>query len=244
MLRPVAATELGPRLQAVAEQVLPGEPVADLCCDHAALATALVEAGRVPRAVAIDVAAGPLAGAAARLRGLPESVAARIELRQGDGAEALALGEVATVVIAGVGAPLAATLVDAGQCAGTLATVRRLVIQANDGWPRLGALREALAERGWGLVDEVLARERGRIYVVLVAERGEVGSLDADARDFGPILRRGEDPLWGAWLQTQRRRAKAALAGLARAQEGARAQAERGRWDRWAARLDEQLARL
>ena len=62
-----ALGELGPRLRAVAEQVLVDLPVADLCCDHAALALALVRSGRVPRAIAVDVAPSPLVGARRRI---------------------------------------------------------------------------------------------------------------------------------------------------------------------------------
>ena len=54
---------LSARLQQLAEWVLPGRPVADVGCDHALLPIWLVQQGRVPFALAMDVSEDAVASA-------------------------------------------------------------------------------------------------------------------------------------------------------------------------------------
>jgi len=180
----------------------------------------LVAAGRVPLAIAGDVNAGPLAAAGEALaaRGLGD----RVDLRRGDGFAVLEAGEAATVVIAGVGAALAERIIRAGQASAKLGGVRRLIVQANHGFPKLGQLRGALDELGWVIVDEAIARDQGRLYVVIVAERGAARLRGEAEREMGPVLlRRRGDPLVAAWFQRERGRIERALAGMGSADAAA-----------------------
>jgi tRNA (adenine22-N1)-methyltransferase len=224
-MRPVvggssAMIDLGPRLRAIAERVLPGQPVADLCCDHARLAAALVESGRVPHAIAVDINRPPLEAAARMLDTM--HLRERVELREGDGFSAIEPGEVATVVLAGIGASLAERLLEAGAATGRLLGVQRMIVQANHNFPLLGSLRCTIDELGWSLVDECIARDQGRLYVILVAEPGGVRLRDTVDRELGPILRRGDDPLWQAWLAREHTRIHRACSTM----RGSRADAE------------------
>jgi len=199
---------LGSRLRAIADRVPPGSTLADLCCDHAQLAAALVIEGRVPWAIAADLAPAPLRAAATMVAGL--GIGDRVTLRQGDGATVLAAGEVETVVIAGIGAPLAERIV------GELVGASRLIVQVNHGFPKLGRLRERLAELGWEIVDEAIVRDQGRLYPIVVAEPGAAEVLDEADRELGPVLRRSGDPLVRAWFERERERVERALAGMQR----------------------------
>jgi tRNA (adenine22-N1)-methyltransferase len=201
---------LSPRLRALADRVLPGLPVADLCCDHGQLAAALILEARAPWVIAADINATPLRGAAALVDEL--GLGDRVTLRLGDGAAVLEAGEVATVVIAGIGAQLAERIIGEGQA--KLARVRRLIVQVNHGFPKLGALRERLAELGWGIVDEAIALEQGRLYPIVVAEPGVAVVLDEADRELGPVLRRRSDPLVRAWFERERDRVARAIAGM------------------------------
>ena len=206
--------ELGPRLRALADRVLPGATLADLCCDHARLAASVVRSGRVPAAIAGDINAEPLAAAG---RWLAELGVEGVELRRGDGFAVLRPeDQVASVTLAGIGAPLCARLLSEGQT--QLESVERLILQPNHGFPKLGELRAQLVGLGWGIVDECLVRERGRLYVTIVAERGGAGLGDSLDRELGPVLRRGRDPLWAEWLSHERARISRAVEGMARAQ--------------------------
>ena len=60
--------ELSKRLQAVADLVTPGSILADVGCDHAYLSICLVQAGKISRAVAMDVNRGPLGRAQEHIR--------------------------------------------------------------------------------------------------------------------------------------------------------------------------------
>jgi tRNA (adenine22-N1)-methyltransferase len=212
---------LRPRLRAIADRVLPGRPVADLCCDHARLAAALVESGHVPLAIAVDINRAPLQAAARMLDKF--SIRERVSLREGDGLAMVEPGEVSTVVIAGVGATLVERLLEAGSENGRLLGVQRLIVQANQtGFPRLGPLRGMLERLGYSLVDECLVRDQGRLYVILVAEPGGVGLCDAFDHELGPILRRGHDPLWPAWLEREHARVRRACVTM----RGSRADGE------------------
>jgi tRNA (adenine22-N1)-methyltransferase len=203
---------IGPRLQAIAERVLPGLPVAELCCDRAWLSAALVASGRVPHAIASDVAAAPLIAAAAMIE--QHGLRDRVELREGSGLLVLKPGEVATLVIAGIGAPLAERLLSEG--VDVLPGVKRLIVQANHGAPKLGSLRARIDALGWGIIDECVACDRGRLYVILVAAPGRARLRDAVDRELGPILRRAEDPLVSAWFEHERARLERACAGILR----------------------------
>jgi tRNA (adenine22-N1)-methyltransferase len=217
---PSAVMELRPRLRAIAERVLPGLPVADLCCDHARLAASLVESGRVPHAIAVDINRPPLEAAARMLDDM--CLRARVQLREGDGFSALAPGEVATVVLAGIGASLAERLLEAGAASGRLLGVRRMIVQVNHNFPLLGSLRGTIDGLGWSLIDECIVRDQGRLYVILVAEPGGLGLRDAVDRELGPILRRGDDPLWQDWLTREHTRVRRACATM----QGSRAEGE------------------
>lgn len=205
-----AAASLTPRLATLAAQVLPGRPVADIGTDHAYLPIYLVVRGICPRVVATDTAAGPLARAQEHVTaaGLGE----QIELRRGDGLQALAPGEVSTVIMAGLGGPLIARLLAAAPPA-AVSGVNRWLLQPMQGET---TLRRWLLERGWGIVDELLVEDDGRLYVVLVSVGPRFAPAEEiDERDVlvGPILRRRRDPLLGRYLNEHLRRAHMALAG-------------------------------
>jgi tRNA (adenine22-N1)-methyltransferase len=210
-----ATLELGPRLRAIASMVPRGAALADLCCDHATLAASLVARGHVPRAIAGDLNPGPLAAAAETVTAL--GLDDRVELRCGDGLAVLEPGEVEAVVIAGVGALLAARLLREAAACGRLVGLRRVVVQPNHGFPKLGQLRATIDALGLSIVDERLARDRGRLYPILAAAPGDARLGDEVDRELGPVLRRGADPLWDAWLERERDRVRAACEGMVRA---------------------------
>ena len=84
------------------ELVRPGEPVADIGCDHGKLTAVLAASGRYPKVIGADLRPGPLAKAEQTLEyaGCKD----RAELRLGDGLSVLSPGEVSTIVLAGVSA--------------------------------------------------------------------------------------------------------------------------------------------
>jgi tRNA (adenine22-N1)-methyltransferase len=179
--------------------------MADIATDHALLPIALVRGGRVPRAIAIDIAAEPLRGAAKNVQdaGLERSV----ELRRGDGLAPLSDGEVASIVIAGVGGVLCSRMLEAGIPEG----VERLVLQVNAQRPRL---RATLQRIGWPLVDEWMDQSDGRYFVTMVAEPGEPPSLDAADLEFGPHLRARRSATYLEYLRHELERTRGVVERL------------------------------
>jgi tRNA (adenine22-N1)-methyltransferase len=205
------AARLGPRLAAIAELVLPGLPFADIGTDHGRLPTALVLTGLVPWAVACDRAAPPLARARATIE--RARVADRVQVRLAEGLAALAPGEVATAVIAGMGGPTVSAMLAASGA--QVREMQRLVLQPNFGHERL---RRGLAGLGLKLVDERLVVERGRFYAILVTEPGDRGGVESDLDCLvGPYLLDRGGPLLTLYLEQEMRRCEAEAAGVASA---------------------------
>lgn len=200
---------LRPRLSAAAELVLPGRPVLDVGTDHGLLPAALVASGKVPRVVASDVGSEPLAVAAATIA--RHDVEDRVALRCADGLRAISPGEVATIVIAGMGAQRIAAILQAAP--EQRRSAARLVLAPNEDAP---LLRAWLTAHGYALVDERLTIDRGRYYVVMAAEAGEVSSLSAVELLVGPWLMRRGGPVLQRWLRRELALAERARAGLSR----------------------------
>lgn len=186
---------LSPRLQAVADLVLQGQPAADIGCDHAQLAGAWVRSGAVPRAIASDVRPRPLEHARIRLAKFTA-----VEIRLGSGLSTLQPGEVATVAMAGMGGPLMLDLLEASP--EILATTRRVILQPNTSWENV---RRALAERNIPLDAEVLTEDAGRLYLTLAFDPG-ARSATWDEADIvlGPRLRRDRCELFARWVEHRR----------------------------------------
>ena len=207
---PASRPALRPRLAAVAAMVLPDVPALDVGTDHGLLASALVASGRVPRAIASDLRPVPLAGAAVTIARL--GLGDRVISRCADGLRAIDPGEVATIVIAGMGGETIAEILAAEPARRTGA--RRLVLSPQDEAPRL---RGWLVARGLVLVDEQLVEDRGRFYAVIAAERGPSRELSPLELEVGPrIVARG-GPVLVRWLRRELALCDGAAAGLSRA---------------------------
>lgn len=158
---------LPPRLRAVAEVVPAGSVVADVGTDHALLPAYLVASGRCPRAIAVDARPGPLA--AARRTLARYGVADRVDVRQGDGLQALVPGEADVLVIAGLGGETIAQIL--ARRPEVARRARRLVLQPVRG---RDALVRYLAQQGWTVVEREVPEGRRR-YPLLVVEPGGCG---------------------------------------------------------------------
>jgi tRNA A22 N-methylase len=129
-------------------------------------------------------------------------------------------------VIAGVGSARLAALLEQGADADRLVGIERMVLHAEDGFPRVGALRACIDRLGFGFVGETLVHERERFHLVMVVEPGRGARVhDAVDRELGPLLRRGDDPNFVAWRVHERERIARALADMASARAPAQREA-------------------
>jgi tRNA (adenine22-N1)-methyltransferase len=155
-------TNLSPRLAAVLAMVGGDCAVlADIGTDHAMLPVAAVQLNMVVRAIACDIAPGPLSQA---VTGIYNSkMGDRIITRLGDGFDPLAEGEADVAVIAGIGGLNIVGILERGSAKAK--SVKRLILQPQSDTVKL---RKNLHRLGYFIADERLAREGDRFYVIIV----------------------------------------------------------------------------
>ena len=96
--------KLSKRMKAVSSMVTPGGMLADIGTDHGYVPISLVQRKKVKRAIAMDVNIGPLQRANEHIREF--KLEEYIETRLSDGVEKLEVGEVDSILIAGMGGEL------------------------------------------------------------------------------------------------------------------------------------------
>jgi len=195
---------LSERLIQLAEYLPKGARFADIGSDHAYLPCYVCLRDESALAVAGEVNKGPFQIALQNVRryGLEE----RISVRLGDGLDVIdEPDEVRQIVIAGMGGGLISDILEKGKA--KLSPVSRCILQPNTNARRV---RIWLHEHGFSLVKEELIEEKGHIYEVLVADRGEKSPYTEQLMDkqllFGPFLLEGKSAIFRKkWKQEQKK---------------------------------------
>ncbi|MFL0364228.1 tRNA (adenine(22)-N(1))-methyltransferase [Pseudobacillus sp. 179-B 2D1 NHS] len=177
--------QLSKRLMAVASRIPQQAVIADIGSDHAYLPCYAVKKGLAVKAIAGEVADGPLQAARQQVKeaGLEEKIA----VRKGSGLEVIAAGEVDCVTIAGMGGTLITSILEEGK--EKLPGVKRLILQPN---LRADHIRKWLLTNGWELIEEEIMEEDGKIYEILIAEKGAAERPYSSRKELelltGPML--------------------------------------------------------
>ncbi|SFA95844.1 MULTISPECIES: tRNA (adenine(22)-N(1))-methyltransferase TrmK [unclassified Bacillus (in: firmicutes)] len=173
--------KLSNRLATVVKYIPSGARIADIGSDHAYLPCYAVKKGIVPFAVAGEVVEGPFNSAKKNVQS--EGFSDQISVRKGSGLEVIEVGEVDCITIAGMGGALIANILESGK--EKLTEVRRLILQ-----PNISAIsiRQWLIDNEWELIDEDILEEDGKIYEILVAERGNPKAPYIHGMDKGLLL--------------------------------------------------------
>lgn len=199
--------QISRRLRAVAGLVKEKGLLADVGCDHGYIPIYLIQKGKIPRAIAMDVNQGPLDRARAHIRewGLEKY----IETRLSDGLEALAPGEADTVVIAGMGGPLMEKILTEGEK--VLTQVKELVLQPQS---EVGQFREFLARKGYCIQAEEMVEEDGKYYPMMRAVRGTMQYESRAEYLYGRRLLTARHPVLYEFLRKEQRKAEEILLRL------------------------------
>ena len=189
---------LDARLSAAAELVRPGEPVADIGCDHGKLTAVLAASGKYPKVIGADLRPGPLAKAEQTLEyaGCKD----RAELRLGDGLSVLSPGEVSTIVLAGVSAQTTWEIIEKAPWVSAPGGPRLVMVPAT----RHNDLRRWLWEHGFAFVADRPVQAAGRWYAVMAAEyTGEVKTPTFQECLFGLTGQWPEGKGYAAWQKAK-----------------------------------------
>lgn len=188
--------QLSKRLSAVAGLVTPGSRLADVGTDHGYVPIFLVQSGRVPGAVAMDVNEGPLARAREHIRAA--GLEAYIQTRLSDGVSALRPGEADAVVIAGMGGPLMARILSDG--ARVLSDCREFILQPQS---EVREFRTWLLEHNFRIEQEEMVREDGKFYPIIRAVHGRMRWESGEQLRFGRLLLMKRDPVLLEFLKRE-----------------------------------------
>lgn len=148
------------RLMTVASLISEGNVLADVGTDHGYVPIYLMEQGKIPRAIAMDINAGPLERAKEHIAGC--GMGDYIETRLSDGLEALRAGEAESILIAGMGGGLVIHILEAGEAVAR--SVKELVLQPQS---ELERVRIFLEKNGYVTDAEDMVLEDGKFYPMM-----------------------------------------------------------------------------
>ncbi|MCI5995828.1 MAG: class I SAM-dependent methyltransferase [Blautia sp.] len=199
--------QLSNRLLAVSELVTDGVRLADVGTDHGYIPIWLIEQGRIPKAIAMDINRGPLMRAQENIRahGLED----KIETRLSDGVTALCPGETDSVVIAGMGGGLVIKILKEGE--EVLKTVSELVLQPQSDIDRV---RRFLWKEGYRITSEHMVLEEGKYYPMMHVVHGEMEELSDIEALYGPCLLRDRNECLKLYLDREQRNMEKLTEGL------------------------------
>lgn len=221
MIRQGKPISLSKRLQAIADMVPAGERLADVGCDHGFLDIFLVQTGKIPGAVAMDVRKGPLAAATAHVK--EAGLEREIETRLSDGLSAFSAGEAKTLVIAGMGGKLTQRILTAFP--EKTESFQDFLFQPQS---ELMQFRAFLRENGYEILDERIILEDGKYYFPMLARQGGVKAKTTETESslqevydrYGEGLIRKKEPLFLQYLSWQKEVLEGILQKLPEGEDG------------------------
>lgn len=211
---------LSERLKTVADMAAVGNRVCDVGCDHGFVPIYLVQQGRSPRVLAMDLREGPLR--AAREHVAAYGLDGQIETRLSDGLHNYVIGEADTLICAGMGGGLMLRILAREK--EKAMSFQELILQPQS---EIEQFRRFLRENGFCICDEEILLEEGKFYQVIRAvpwrkegtdsgtmpenpERRQEMSCTGEENElcklfdrYGPILMRKRTPVFLLFLERE-----------------------------------------
>lgn len=188
--------ELSVRLQAVADMVTEGTKVADVGTDHAYIPIYLVEHGKNPSAIAMDINRGPLKKAEENISS--HNLENKIETRLSDGLKQLHLGEADSVVIAGMGGGLVVKIMEEGTLHKKY--VKEWILQPQS---EISKVRQYLNENGYCIVEENMVIDEGKFYPMMRVAEGTIEEYTQEELCYGKCLLKEKNPILKKFLEKE-----------------------------------------
>ena len=154
------------RFDAIISQVRQGASVADIGCDHAYVSCKLVQLGISSRVYASDIRPGPLHAAKMNIEryGFSKYISAHLA----DGLEGVDDFAPDDIIIAGMGGELISKIIDKSTYVKNENV--NLILQP---MTCTYELRQYLAENGFQIKNELLCRDSGKIYEIILCSYGK-----------------------------------------------------------------------
>ena len=180
---------LSKRLKMLADMVSEGNRVADVGCDHGYLPIFLMQQGRIPGALAMDVRKGPLKAAREHIASC--RLEDYIECRLSDGLKAYIAGEADTIICAGMGGRLMERILTEGMDKAKAAG--ELILQPQS---EIGEFRKFLRGNDFFVVQEEVVQEDGKYYFAMkaVPSKAAVGTKVPESGSREAESRKPENP--------------------------------------------------
>ena len=196
-----------------------GRNVADIGTDHAYIPVQLAKRNLADRIIATDVNKGPLKAAENNV--IANGVEEKIELRLGSGLLPINIGECDTVIIAGMGGELIATILKEGE--GVAKSADTLLLQPMNSQD---LLRCFLSRNGYRILKEDITTEGFKVYNLIIAQKGTPHEYkDEFELHLPPYLYTHEK--FPALLAKKKREFEKILAGLNKARDKKLAEIDR-----------------
>jgi tRNA (adenine22-N1)-methyltransferase len=183
------------RLEALAQQIKPGETMADIGTDHGFLPITLFTRGTCSKVIMTDVSENALAHARSNgegILGLSEE-----NYRAGDGLSTIKPGEVDVVVLAGMGGILMTSIMAADLTKAK--SVSKFIFQPRN---HPDELRRWIFSNGFSIQNECLVREKRKLCEIIVSTTSpsEQSLCDGNMASWAEDDIRWEIPPWYATL--------------------------------------------
>ncbi len=168
---------LSDRLTAICSMITEGNRLCDVGCDHAWVPISLLQQGKIPGALAMDVVQGPLQMAEANVAAYGYSQS--IELRQSDGLDAYEKGQADTLLIAGMGGVLITRILEKDR--EKTRDFKEIILEPQS---ETAEVRRALRRLHLRLTKEDMVEEDGKFYPILRAVPAEDREQTEAAADY------------------------------------------------------------
>ena len=179
--------KINDRLKMIGDLVKANSFCLDVGCDHALLDIYLVKKNKNIKAVASDIAEGPLNIAKNNIK--RERLEGKIETRLGDGLDTYS-DDIDTIIISGMGGRTMIGIMK--NHLEVLENVETIILSPNN---YQEDVKRFLCKNGFYISNERLVREKKYIYQIIVFDKGKKKYNKLDYF-FGPVLRNNKDNLF------------------------------------------------
>lgn len=186
---------LSKRLETVASFVTEGNRVVDVGTDHGYVPIYLVQTGKVPYAIAMDINKGPLLHAKENIK--KAGLEKKIETRLSDGLYAYNLQEADSVIIAGMGGGLIIDILSESidKWRGT-----ELILSPQS---EIELVRRFLCDNHMKIIKETMLIDDGKYYTIMKAVSGSCKYESVEEYRYGKLLLEEQNDILHRFLKRE-----------------------------------------